>query len=109
MSGHGGVLARTGAIGGTSPAAVPEQSQLAPGAPKMLGFRHFLDVEPNCRPMGFDLREPKGQADVRDLMSRLVRRMGAGHRADNPLLPSGYTYLLQLMAHDLVQSSSAAS
>jgi hypothetical protein len=53
---------------------------------------------------------------VRVLMRRLAHRMrqpfawpdtlaGASAPGDNPKLASGYTYLLQLMAHDIVDSS----
>ncbi len=47
-------------------------------------------------------------------MSRLVKRMRTGFwpegpARDNPAIPSGYTYLLQFISHDLVQSSLAVS
>lgn len=53
---------------------------------------------------------------LRSLMQRLSRRMDApiqwpSHRKqsteqwENPLVPSGYTYLLQFVAHDLVHSA----
>jgi hypothetical protein len=55
-------------------------------------------------------------AEVRVLMRRLVFRMRLGHGwsdtlagaarpEENPNLPSGYTYLLQLIAHDMVDST----
>ncbi|MGL4323395.1 MAG: peroxidase family protein [Beijerinckiaceae bacterium] len=34
--------------------------------------------------------------------------IGEGGAEDNPAIPSGYTYLLQLMAHDLVETGPAA-
>jgi hypothetical protein len=58
-----------------------------------------------------------GQAkELRGLMRKLAARIGrerhwpdvlsgATDNADNPLIPSGYTYLLQLVAHDLVSTS----
>jgi hypothetical protein len=54
---------------------------------------------------------------LRDLMARLARRMYRAYNwqnssvpptseeLENPTIPSGYTYLLQLVAHDLVASS----
>jgi len=68
-----------------------------------------------------------GEAGLRHLMGRLEARMwqsggpmgagalwrdplpGAADRRDNPALPSGYTYLLQLIAHDLVDSVRTAT
>lgn len=68
-----------------------------------------------------------GTAGLQHLMARLEARMwqgggpmGAGvlwrdplpgvtDRRDNPSLPSGYTYLLQLIAHDLVDSVRSAA
>jgi hypothetical protein len=84
------------------------------------GFRHFLgtprssqrfkvdDVDPLCAPAHL----PR----VRALMNRLSRRMDAEiqwpshadaslERWENPRIPSGYTYLLQFVAHDLVHSA----
>src|SRR5881397_3087327 len=84
------------------------------------GFRHFLGA-PNpsqrFRAFGVDpLTSPAVLPDLRRLMQRLSRRMDAairwpshGHGSaehwENPLIPSGYTYLLQFVAHDLVHSA----
>jgi hypothetical protein len=84
------------------------------------GFRHFLGTpEPSQRfkAYGIDpLEGPEQSHRVRGLMNRLSRRMDAKiawpHHADptierweNPGIPSGYTYLLQFVAHDLVHSA----
>lgn len=68
-----------------------------------------------------------GRAGLQRRMARLEARMwqsggamgagmlwrdplpGAADRRDNPSLPSGYTYLLQLIAHDLVDSVRTAT
>jgi hypothetical protein len=89
-----------------------------PGTPP--GFRHFLG---NPRPSqrftvyGTDpLAAPADLPRVRGLMNRLSRRMDAEirwsahtdaslERWENPGIPSGYTYLLQFVAHDLVHSA----
>ena len=84
------------------------------------GFRHFLGA-PNpsqrFRAFGIDpLTSPELLPKLRALMHRLSRRMDAEihwppHRSgsaehwENPLIPSGYTYLLQFVAHDLVHSA----
>ena len=84
------------------------------------GFRHFLGA-PNpsqrFRAFGIDpLTSPEHLPKLRALMHRLSRRMDAEihwptHRSgsaehwENPLIPSGYTYLLQFVAHDLVHSA----
>jgi hypothetical protein len=101
-------------------------SQTAPmdaaaGCPAMpSGFRHFLGTpKPSQRfkAYGVDpLEAPEQSEKIRGLMNRLSRRMDAKipwpHHSDttiehweNPRLPSGYTYLLQFIAHDLVQSA----
>ena len=92
-------------------------SARSPTAP---GFRHFLGspaASQRFRAFGVDpLTSPAVLPDLRRLMQRLSRRMDAaihwpphGHRSaerwENPLIPSGYTYLLQFVAHDLVHSA----
>jgi hypothetical protein len=88
------------------------------GAPS--GFRHFLGT-PNAsqrfKAYGLDpLDTPEHLPKVRGLMNRLSRRMDAEldwptypdrtiERWENPFIPSGYTYLLQFVAHDLVHSA----
>jgi hypothetical protein len=90
------------------------QSAAAPG------FRHFLHTprpSQRFRAFGIDpLESPSLQPKLRGLMHRLSRRMDAEihwppHRDEvaehweNPGIPSGYTYLLQFVAHDLVHSA----
>ncbi|MCA6119089.1 hypothetical protein J6524_30035 [Bradyrhizobium sp. WSM 1738] len=92
----------------SNPAAVPS------------GFRHFLGTpspSQRFRAFGVDpISSPSDHARLRGLMHRLSRRMDAAikwppHQVrsaehwENPLIPSGYTYLLQFIAHDLVHSA----
>ena len=84
------------------------------------GFRHFLGTpraSQRFRAFGIDpLQTPGHVQNIRGLMHRLSRRMDAEiawprhddtslHRWENPTIPSGYTYLLQFVAHDLVLSA----
>jgi hypothetical protein len=84
------------------------------------GFRHFLGTpraSQRFRAFGIDpLESPAHDQNIRALMHRLSRRMDAEiawpshdgaslQRWENPAIPSGYTYLLQFVAHDLVQSA----
>ncbi|MEO6842731.1 MAG: hypothetical protein ABI192_18445 [Bradyrhizobium sp.] len=85
------------------------------------GFRHFLATPKPAqrfKAYGIDpLAAPPGHSEkVRGLMNRLSRRMDAPLRWpvhgdatiehwENPGIPSGYTYLLQFVAHDLVHSA----
>src|SRR5262245_26213259 len=84
------------------------------------GFRHFLGTpraSQRFRAYGIDpLQSPAHVQNIRGLMHRLSRRMDAEiawpahadpslHRWENPAIPSGYTYLLQFVAHDLVNSA----
>ena len=91
-----------------------------PGNGTAPGFRHFLGTpHPSQRfkAYGIDpLCAPAHLPRVRALMNRLSRRMDAEiqwpshadaslERWENPRIPSGYTYLLQFVAHDLVHSA----
>src|SRR3984957_7466023 len=84
------------------------------------GFRHFLrspNPSQRFRAFGFDpLDSPEHLPKLRGLMHRLSRRMdaeiswpthrdGSAEYWENPSIPSGYTYLLQFVAHDLVHSA----
>ncbi|MEH2594809.1 hypothetical protein V1278_001722 [Bradyrhizobium sp. AZCC 1577] len=84
------------------------------------GFRHFFGTpapSQRFRAFGIDpLESPSHHAKLRGLMHRLSRRMDAAikwpsHQVrsleywENPCIPSGYTYLLQFIAHDLVHSA----
>jgi hypothetical protein len=88
------------------------------------GFRHFLGPplpSQRFRVYGIDpTQSPSHLPEIRALMNRLSRRMDAeirwpGHRDstiehwENPRIPSGYTYLLQFIAHDLVHSAMPLS
>ncbi|MEA2885640.1 MAG: hypothetical protein QOH32_5008, partial [Bradyrhizobium sp.] len=92
----------------------------ARGDATVRGFRHFLgSPRPSQRfkAYGSDpLCAPAHLPRVRALMNRLSRRMDAEipwpshadaslERWENPCIPSGYTYLLQFVAHDLVHSA----
>ena len=84
------------------------------------GFRHFLGTPrpaQRFRAFGIDpLSSPEILPRLRGLMHRLSRRMDAAihwpqhddkpaEHWENPFVPSGYTYLLQFVAHDLVHSA----
>jgi Animal haem peroxidase len=78
---------------------------------KLLGMRNLLPLEPaNAFGNG------RNSADLRKLMRKLATRItyeqswpdalpNARNNEDNPTIPSGYTYLLQLIAHDIVNTS----
>ena len=93
------------------------QTTLAHAGP---GFRHFLgtpSASQRFRAFGIDpLNSPAQLPKLRALMHRLSRRMDAAiqwpphgdalaEHWENPSIPSGYTYLLQFVAHDLVHSA----
>ena len=101
----------------TLEAAADSAARVGATAP---GFRHFLGTpRPSQRfkAYGIDpLCVPAHLPRVRALMNRLSRRMDAEiqwpshadaslERWENPRIPSGYTYLLQFVAHDLVHSA----
>jgi hypothetical protein len=105
------------ASGATLEAAADVAARDSAAAP---GFRHFLGPpRPSQRfkVYGIDpLHAPAQLPKVRALMNRLSRRMDAEiqwplhadaslERWENPRIPSGYTYLLQFVAHDLVHSA----
>jgi hypothetical protein len=84
------------------------------------GFRHFLGTPlPSQRfhAFGIDPIDSSAvQPKLRKLMHRLSRRMDAeiywpphgnalAEHWENPIIPSGYTYLLQFVAHDMVHSA----
>jgi hypothetical protein len=115
MAVHGGIEASALRISETAPA-----DDLVPAHGTPPGFRHFLGTpRPSQRftAYGIDpLAMPAHLPKVRGLMNRLSRRMDAqlpwpahGDTSiecwENPRIPSGYTYLLQFVAHDLVHSA----
>ncbi len=83
------------------------------------GFRNIFGLQSVDQMFTANDRMPtpfEAPGSVRVLMRRLARAMntsprwidtlpGAGDPSENPGLPSGYTYLLQLIAHDLVDST----
>ena len=83
------------------------------------GFRHFLgDPAPADRftidGVAYDPAVSAQRARGLELMRRLALRLEReppppGGSFDNPNIPSGYTYFLQLVAHDLVHSTAFLS
>src|ERR1700730_3345335 len=115
MAVHEGIEASALRISETTAA-----DDLVPTSGTPRGFRHFLGApRPSQRftVYGIDpLATPAHLPRVRGLMNRLSRRMDAElpwpahsdtsiERWENPGIPSGYTYLLQFVAHDLVHSA----
>ncbi len=75
------------------------------------GMRNLLPLDPS-KAFG----QISDQSRLRDLIRKLAARIGrekpwpdllpdAIDASDNPRIPSGYTYFLQLIAHDLVNTS----
>src|SRR5260370_1155727 len=112
-------ISDTAGISETAPIEGPASSHGTPA-----GFRHFLKsprASQRFTVYGIDpLTAPAHLPKVRGLMNRLSRRMDAKlpwpvhgdvsiERWENPCIPSGYTYLLQFVAHDLVHSAMPLS
>jgi hypothetical protein len=79
---------------------------------EMEGFRHFLKVPTEAQRFTidgapFDPEKMWGRAD--ELMQKLVQRIEREPRIDDRGIPSGYTYFLQLVAHDIVHSTIMVS
>src|SRR5690348_8833075 len=105
MTSHGGGVSRLGLRAVGAPVGTCPYAQAA------FGFRHFLgEPKERCR-LGAQRPDASDadQAQERQLLKKLAMALQFGHRWDggtqNPNIPSGYTYLLQLTAHDIVQSS----
>jgi len=109
-----GVSSAFGSSVGARGALAALESRSAPmgGARNLFGPIRSADMFSACDRM----RPGQVEQSVRVLMRRLSLRMRRGHRwpdmlpgassaQDNPNLPSGYTYLLQLIAHDIVDST----
>jgi Animal haem peroxidase len=93
--------------------------------PRIQGFRHFLGEPERARRFKIygdldPLDSVESYRRLQTLMGRLAKCMSvssnwpndngdAPNASDNPDIPSGYTYLLQLVAHDLVQTSVPVS
>ncbi len=108
---------------GASALGIPDTAPISGRIPRhetSPGFRHFLNTphaSQRFKAYGIDpLQAPEHLPKVRDLMNRLSRRMDAAlpwlahadqtlEHWENPRIPSGYTYLLQFVAHDLVHSA----
>ncbi|MBV9980377.1 hypothetical protein [Bradyrhizobium sp.] len=91
---------------GLKPPAAGEPASIPPG------FRHFLRNPDRSQQFAIDgvPFDPKVEAQrdrADDLMRKLAGAMLFEYPRDplNPNIPGGYTYLLQLIAHDLVESS----
>jgi Animal haem peroxidase len=114
------MMAARSANAPASRAAETDRPADASGIDTAPGFRHFLgspQQSQRFRVFGIDpLESPAHLTEIRALMNRLSRRMDAEIRWpsrqgsalehwENPSIPSGYTYLLQFIAHDLVHSA----
>jgi hypothetical protein len=114
------MMAARSANAPASRAAETDRLADASGIDTAPGFRHFLgspQQSQRFRVFGIDpLESPAHLTEIRALMNRLSRRMDAEIRWpsrqgsalehwENPSIPSGYTYLLQFIAHDLVHSA----
>jgi hypothetical protein len=76
------------------------------------GFRHFLKNPDPLQQFAidgtpFDPKDPIQRERAEGLMEKLagIMQVEPAPAGFNPNIPSGYTYLLQLIAHDLVESS----
>lgn len=76
------------------------------------GFRHFLGVPGAAERFQVDGADPRQSASAMATLRRRLRGLALlmgnrpAHAAENPQIPSGYTYLLQLTAHDLVSTTT---
>jgi hypothetical protein len=111
MSVHGRISLWTAEFPLESRVAKPPAGE-APVVNAPSGFRHFLQAPDASQQFAIDGKpfDPKdkdqrGRAD--ELMKKLAGAMLLEYPRQpfNPNIPSGYTYLLQLIAHDLVESS----
>jgi hypothetical protein len=80
--------------------------------PPIPGFRHFIETPGPARQFSIDglAFEPsdKQQFDTAQLLMKKLAgiiQLEPMPASFNPRIPSGYTYFLQLLAHDLVNSS----
>lgn len=120
MLAHGGRLMLAPTAFARTPAVELEALMARDAAPPQLdgAFGHLFGApspEQRYRIGGADPHaSDAGSARCRELMSRLAGRMAEPwpweqqaelQPWENPELPSGYTYLLQLVAHDLVQTT----
>ena len=104
MATHGGGYRTRRAMQRTVPKVGPFEFK-AP--PKLRGFQHFLGDPDNTFKIDGGQAPRSDMARLQKLMKLLSRRMTADRNAvgDNQRIPSGYTYLLQFVAHDVVATS----
>ncbi len=106
MQAHGGAARMCPFTGQGGSMAAPAN---AGGTPA--GFRHFLGTPTPAQRFQVDGEDPRLSATALATLRRRLRGLAMlmGNRdvewPDNPGLPAGYTYALQFLAHDLVQSS----
>lgn len=115
----------------STPAAPAENANAAAPATLQVGgrgFRHLLEGSPQFRPFHFDgrpvnLHDPAQLKALRGLIAKLSKALrkrptdaqfkffadptSTRDSLNNTKVPSGFTYLLQLVAHDLVQSATS--
>jgi hypothetical protein len=111
MQAHGGAVRACplSGHGGAGAAAAPQPPANAAATPA--GFRHFLGAPSPAQRFQVDGEDPRLSATALATLRRRLRGVAIlmGNRdedwPDNPDLPAGYTYTLQFLAHDLVQSS----
>jgi hypothetical protein len=95
-----------GGVGGTIQ-VLPEAAQAVPTPLDARGYRHFLEEPLPAQRFGHG----RSADDIDHLMAVLARLMQSTDEGPESLdgltncrLPSGYTYLLQLVAHDCVRT-----
>jgi hypothetical protein len=89
-------------------------TQAAIGTLDVNGFRHLLEAADEAQQLKVNGAAPSGDLpSTRHLMGVLAGLMAVENEGpelikelENPNLPSGYTYLLQLVAHDCVRTST---
>jgi hypothetical protein len=118
MTTHGAGPVRAAPEAADNPGACPVSGRAWPWPdrlpnPGIAGFTHFLRTPTQAETFKLDGADPRDDLPkLRTAMARLANAMTAGTDAvqdpasrENHGLPSGYTYLLQFIAHDLVQTS----
>ncbi len=104
-----------GGVGRTCPFDGADLESVSTGASlghRSVHFRHLGGDGPLCRCGDGDATSDyERRANTRKLLSKLAKRMGEARPADepefNPDIPAGYTYLGQLIAHDMVMSETS--
>lgn len=115
MKTHGGGPSRQNILLGNGlTVSAPVAPYTVPDADDIPGFRNFLG-KPTSGQVAGSAHQAASPAQLRQRMYSLARRMTSNltvsgalpgtTQRDNKAIPSGYTYLLQFMAHDLVATS----